>query len=180
MASFNDAFNELQTINANLAVLHTDNGQILAGQAAIKTAVDAGTAATASVKASVDAGTTVLNAVLQAQQLTNQILVHLSQQADTMICELEAIARNTCGIHNEVHVQTGLQKTISASAVELLDISKTVHPDAALDLSRREALKNATDLCCPPPVAPPVCHHRPCPAPQPLRDVRPDVKTHIG
>lgn len=183
MASFNDAFNELQTINGNLGVLHADNTQILAGQAAIKAAVDAGTAATQGVKASVDAGTAVLNAILQAQQLSNKILLHLSQQTDTMICELEAIARNTCGIHNEVHVQTWIQKVISASAVALLDIAKTAHPDAALDLSRREALKLATDLCCPPPVEPPVCNHKPCPVPPPLRDVRPDPDTpkkHIG
>ena len=176
MASFNDAFNELQAINANLAVLHTDNGQILTGQAAIKAAVDAGTAATQGVKASVDV-------MLQGQQLTNKILLHLSQQADTMICALEAIARNTCGIHNEVHVQTGLQKVMSASGVALLDIAKTVHPDAALDLSRREALKNGTDLCCPPPLEPPVCDYKPCPVPPPFRDVRPDPDkpmTHIG
>ena len=170
MASFNDAFNELQAINANLAVLHADNAQILTGQTAIKAAVDAGTVATQGVKASVDAGTAVLNALLQGQQLTNKILLHLSAQADTMICELEAIARNTCGIHNEVHVQTGLQKVIAASAVPLLDIAKTVHPGAALDLSRREALKLATDLCCPPPSEPPVCTYKPCPAPPPLRD----------
>lgn len=183
MASFNDAFNELQAINASLAVLHTDNGQILTGQAAIKASVDAGTTATQGVKASVDAGTTVLSALLQGQQLTNKILMHLSLQTDTMICSLEAIARNTCGIHNEVHVQTGLQTGMSASGVALLDIAKTVHPDAALDLSRREALKNATDLCCPPPVEPPVCNYKPCPAPPALRDLRPDPnkpQTHIG
>lgn len=183
MASFNDAFNELQAINANLAVLHTDNGQIVAGQAAIKAAVDAGTTATQGVKASVDAGTAVLNQMLQGQQLTNKILLHLSQQADTMICALEAISRNTCGIHNEVHVQTGLQKIISTSEVALLDIAKTVHPDAALDLSRREALKVATDRCCPPSVEPLVCNHKSCPAPLPLRDVVPDrekPQTHIG
>lgn len=183
MASFNDAFNELQAINANLAVLHADNGQILNGQASIKAAVDAGTAATQDVKASVDAATTMLGQIMQGQQLTNKILLHVSQQADTMICALEAISRNTCGIHNEVHVQTGLQKVISVSAVSLLEITKTVHPDAALDLSRREALKNATDLCCPPPVEPPVCAHKPCPAPPPLRDVKTEPgthQTHIG
>lgn len=183
MASFNDAFNELQAINAKLAVLHTDNGQILAGQVAIKAAVDAGTAATQDVKASVDAGTAVLGNLLQGQQLTNKILLHLSKQADTMICALEAISHNTCGIHNEVHVQTGLQRVITASGVALLDISKTVHPDAALDLLRREALKSATDQCCPPPVEPPVCNHKPCPAPPPFRAVRPDQdtpKTPIG
>jgi hypothetical protein len=183
MPSLNDAFNELQAINANLQVLHTDNGQVLNGQAAIKAAVDAGTAATKDVKSSVDAGTVVLKSIEQGQQLTNKILLHISQQTDTMICALEAIARNTCAIHNEVHIQTGLQKIISASGVALLDIARTVNPGAALDLSRREALRNATDLCCPPPVEPPVCNYRPCPAPPPLREAPPDKEgplTHIG
>lgn len=36
MPSLNDAFNELQAINAKLQNLHTDNGQLLAGQLAIK------------------------------------------------------------------------------------------------------------------------------------------------
>jgi hypothetical protein len=183
MASFNDAFNELQALNSKLVVLHTDNGQILAGQAAIKAAVDSVTAATQLVQASVDAGTMVLNAMLHEQQLTNKILLHLSLQTDTMICSLDAIARNTCGIHNEAHIQTGLQRVISTSSVALLDISKSVHPDAALDLSRREALKSATDHCCPPPVEPPVCNYKPCPAPPALRDARtvPDKpQGHIG
>lgn len=180
MASFNDAFNELQSINVNLLTLHADNGQILAGQATIKAAVDAATLATQGVKASVDAGTAVLNAMLQGLQLTNKILFHLSLQTDTIICSLDAIARSTCGIHNEAHVQTGLQKITSASAVALLDIAKTVHPDAALDLSRREGLKHATELCCPPPVELPVCSYEPCPAPPPLRDGRPDTgQTHL-
>jgi len=36
-------------LTANLQILHTDNGQLLAEQTAIKTAVDAGTVATQSV-----------------------------------------------------------------------------------------------------------------------------------
>lgn len=171
MASFNDAYNELQSINANLGVLHADNGQLLAGQAAIKAAVDTGTH---NIQTAVEAGTAVLQGMLLEQQLTNRILFHLTQQADTMICALGAISRNTCGIHNETHVQTGLEKVVSASAVALLDIAKTVHPEAALDLARREAQRAATERCCPPPVEPPVCDHKPCPAPPPLREGRVD------
>jgi hypothetical protein len=168
MPTLNDAFNELQAINANLQVLHADNGQLLAEQTAIKAAVDAGTVATQAVKAAVDAGTLVLESIAQGQRVTNTILLHLSRQADTLICAVEAIARNTCAIHNETHRQTKLQAVIADSDEALLDIAKSVNPSAALDLARREAEREALELCCPPQVEPPVCNYKPCPVPPPL------------
>lgn len=173
MASLNDAYNELLAINAKLNVLHADNGQLLAGQVAIRTAINAGTAATKEVKDAVDAGTVVLKAIEQGQEVTNTILLHLSHQTDTMICSLEAIARHTCGILNEVHRQTGIQTGIAAADAALLDIAKTVNPDAALDLARRMALQAAQEACCPPPVEAPICNDKPCPAPQPLPERKP-------
>lgn len=112
MPSFNDAYNELQTINAKLSNLHADNVQLLAGQVAIKAAVEAGTLATQSVQASVETGTEVLKNIVQGQHISNAILAHLSRQADTMICALEAISRHTCSIYNEAHIQTDTQAVI--------------------------------------------------------------------
>lgn len=169
MPSLNDAFAELQAINTKLQTLHTDNSQLKTGQVAIQTAINAGTSATQAVQGAVEAGTVVLKAMVQEQHISNTLLLHLTRQADTMICALEAIARNTCGIHNEAHQQTALQRVMEASELALLDISKTVHPDAALDLARREGLRHATEACCPPPQEPPVCSYRPCPAPPPLK-----------
>jgi hypothetical protein len=174
MPTLNDAFNELQAINANLQVLHADNGQLLAEQTAIKAAVDAGTVATQAVKAAVDAGTLVLDAIAQGQQVTNTILLHLSHQTDTLICAAEAIARNTCAILNEAHRQTKLQAIIVACEEALLDIAKTTNPGAELDRARRQSEREALERCCPPEVEPPVCKYAPCPAPPPLEiDYRP-------
>lgn len=171
MPTLNDAFNELQAINGHLQTLHADNGNIIAGQAAIAAAVAASTAAIHDVRTAVDAGTSVLKTIAGLQQVTNATLFHLSQQADAMICALEAISRNTCAIHNEAHLQTGRQTVIAAAETALLDITRTVHPGAALDFDRREDQRRATEACCPPPADPPVCTYRPCPAPKPL-DIR--------
>jgi hypothetical protein len=168
MPTLNDAFTELQAINANLQVLHTDNASIIAGQAAIVGAMAANTAAVNDVRSAVDAGTAVLKTIAKLHQVTNTVLLHLSRQTDTMICSLDAIARNTCAIHNEAHLQTGLQTVIAAAESDLLDITRTVHPAASLDLDRREALQKATEDCCPKPVEQPPCNYRPCPLPPPL------------
>ena len=168
MPTLNDAFNELQAINGHLQVLHADNGSIIAGQAAIAAAIAASTAAINDVRNSVDAGTAVLNSIAHLQQVTNATLFHMSQQQDAMICALEAISRNTCAIHNETHMQTGRQTVIAAAETALLDITRTVHPAAAIDLDRREDQRRAVEKCCPPPIEPPVCAYRPCPAPKSL------------
>ena len=168
MPTLNDAFNELQAINGHLQVLHADNGSIIAGQAAIAAAIAASTAAINDVRNSVDAGTAVLNSIAHLQQVTNATLFHMSQQQDAMICALEAISRNTCAIHNETHIQTGRQTVIAAAETALLDITRTVHPAAAIDLDRREDQRRAVEKCCPPPIEPPVCAYRPCPAPKSL------------
>ncbi len=168
MPTLNDAFNELQSINGHLQTLHTDNGSIIAGQAAIAAAIAASTAAINDVRNSVDAGTTVLRSIAHLQQVTNATLLHMSQQQDAMICALEAISRNTCALHNEAHIQTGRQTVIAAAETALLDITRTVHAAAALDFDRREDQQRAIEKCCPTPVEPPVCAYRPCPAPPPL------------
>jgi len=173
MPTLNDAFGELQAINGHLQTLHADNGNIVAGQAAIAAAIAASTAAINDVRNAVDAGTSVLKTIAGLQQVTNATLFHLSQQADAMICALEAISRNTCAIHNEAHIQTGRQTVIAAAETAILDITRSVNPAAALDFDRREEQRHATEKCCPPPVDPPVCAYRPCPAPKPLEIEKP-------
>src|SRR5712664_4976233 len=102
MASINDVFNQLVTVNATLS--------------AIGTGINAGTTATNSVKASVDqldtdlkAGcfqtTNALNAAVGALNSIAAIdvegvklLCHITRQTDTMICALEHISQNTCAI----------------------------------------------------------------------------------
>jgi hypothetical protein len=78
--TLNDAFNELQAINA--------------GQAAIVGAIAANTAAVKEFRSPVDAGTAVLKTIAKLHQITNTVLPHPSRQTDTMICSLEATARS--------------------------------------------------------------------------------------
>lgn len=173
MPSLDDVYTQLQNINANLQTIHGDDGLIKSSIDAVKTSVDADTAATNAVRSSVDNAVQQLKLLVVGQIFTNQVLVHLSQQADTMICALEHISKNTCMLLNEAHLQTGFQESIKKNVAALLDIAKTAHPDAAIDLCRREDLREEIEKCCPPQPAAPVCEYRPCPAPPPFREVPP-------
>jgi hypothetical protein len=101
-------------------------------------------------------------------QYTNQALSQNDKQNDTMICILEQIAVNTCGIWNETHIQTGLEKGIEASAQRLARLYAATHGDAAVTLAREEELLKQIEKCCPPEEPPPVCVEKPCPAPAPF------------
>jgi hypothetical protein len=173
MPSINDVFNELVQANARLLQLHNDLIDVKASTDAVKGSVD-------QVNASVNTGFTNvvqrLQAVIAQQTVTNQALVHLSQQSDTIICVLENISRNTCSLLNEAHTQTGLQASIQKSAAGLLELFKSVHPGAALELQRHEDLQKQILECCPPESPRPVCTYEPCEAPPPLR--LPSVPTH--
>lgn len=120
------------------------------------------------MQSSVDDGVVVLKLIAQEQQVTNSILLHLTQQLDTMIYSLSAISHNTCNIANESHIQTELQRSIANSEAALLDISKTINPAVVVDLERREAILKAQEACCPTQLPPPICNYKPCPAPPPL------------
>jgi len=75
--------------------------------------------------------------------------LHLSRQTDTLICAFEAISQQHMRIHNEAHRQSEFQARIKEFQEALLDIAKTVNPNAALDLARREAARDAVELAAP-------------------------------
>jgi len=172
MASINDVFNQLVTVNATLS--------------AIGTGINAGTTATNSVKASVDqldtdlkAGffqtTNALNAAVGALNSIAAIdvegvklLFHLTRQTDTMICALEHISQNTCAILTQTTIQTELQKKIRDDADGLLSIAESTYPAAALERGRLAALQAEIWKCCPPEPIPPACTYAPCPKPEPI------------
>ena len=90
-------------------------------------------------------------------QYTNQVLSQNDKQNDTMICILQQISVNTCGIWNEAHIQTDLQKGIEASAQRLAKLYAATHGDAAVTLAREEELLRQIEKCCPPEEPKPVC-----------------------
>ena len=106
-------------------------------------------------------------------QYTNQALSQNDKQNDTMICILEQISVNTCGIWNETHIQTGLEKGIEAAAQKLARLYAATHGDAAVTLAREEELLRLMEKCCPPEEPQPVCVEKPCPAPAPFNQSPP-------
>ncbi len=101
-------------------------------------------------------------------QYTNQALFQNDQQNDTMICLLQQISVNTCGIWNEAHTQTELQEAIKAANRKLACLYAATHGDAAVTLEREEKLRRQIEECCPPPPPAPICVEPPCPAPPPF------------
>ncbi len=99
---------------------------------------------------------------------TNEALFHNAQQNDTMICLLEQISKNTCGILNEAVVQTRLQTAIKINSQLLADLYAATHADAALERQRLEQLQAQIEQCCPPTPLPPACTDKPCDKPNRL------------
>ncbi len=106
-------------------------------------------------------------------QYTNQALYQNDLQNDTMICLLQQISVDTCGIWNEVHTQTELQEAIKAAIRKLACLYAATHGDAAITLEREQALRLQIEACCPPKPPVPVCVESPCPAPRPFEQEPP-------
>lgn len=174
MPSISDVFNELTQVNVRLQQLHNDT-------VAVKTAVDQVATISTETNNKLDSVINTLNAgfvsISQGQQAlitlatyANEALAHHSEQFETMICNLEKISAQTCGILNEAHIQTGLQASIEESAKESSELLKSAHPDAALDLQRHQELQKQVEECCPPPEPEPACKYRPCDAPEAIAE----------
>jgi hypothetical protein len=106
---------------------------------------------------------------------TNEALYDITQQNDTIICNLEKISKQTCQLVNEAYKQTRLQTSIERGTTKLVDMFSSVHAEAALDLERRTKLKEEIDACCPPRPEPPACVYEPCKKPEPI-ETPPKVK----
>jgi hypothetical protein len=117
---------------------------------------------------------------------TNQALLQNDLQNDTMICALQQVAVNTCGIWNEAHIQTDLQKEIKAATRKLAFLFAATHTEALFALEQDEELRKKIEACCPPKPAVPVCAESPCPAPPqfdqqpPATQPPPKIATPIG
>jgi hypothetical protein len=109
-------------------------------------------------------------------QYTNQALFQNDKQNDTMICILQQVSVNTCGIWNEVHTQTDLQKGIDAAAQKLAKLYASTHGDAAGTLAREEELRRRIEECCPSKEPKPVCVEKPCPEPAPFAQQPPSTQ----
>ena len=121
-----------------------------------------------AVRDVVDKANLRLDVLIGEQSYTNKALHHLTTQADTIICALEHVSRNTCGVLNEAHQQTELLTGIRADTADLLDLTRSVNPAGAVQLDKEKELRRDIARCCPPEVECPACKYVPCLAPQPL------------
>jgi hypothetical protein len=166
MASINDVNNSVNKVNTTLhkEIDATDD---------VKTSVDAVKTSVDNLDVDVKAGFAATVAELKNLETIDiaavKILFHLTQQADTMICALQQISQNTCGILNQVTIQTELQKRLVKDADIIRDIEESLHPGAVLAHHQLAELREQIEKCCPPPVTPPPCVYQPCPSPEPIR-----------
>ncbi len=148
MATLNDAYNQLVDANAHLATLHSDVQEVNAS-------VQAGTAAT-------EAGFAQLANLVG---FTNQLLGYEIEQNQTIICNLEKIAKQTCELVNQAVLQTAAQQAMRTDLADLKQLYELSNPAAAVEQHRLEALNRKIEACCPPPVPSPPCHYEPCKKP---------------
>src|ERR1700738_275527 len=113
--------------------------------------------------------TDVLNALLKSLQsvsalqgFQNDVLSQTLNQSETIVCILERISKQTCESLNQIHSQTRLQESMQASLNTLVELFKSAHPEAALELARLAKIREQLLACCPPKEKEPVCVYEPC------------------
>jgi hypothetical protein len=164
--------NNLNDIKGKIDVTNNDLNDIKGKLDTLDTAIKA---VDADVKVVQQLLTWGFQQLITLGQYTNQALFQNDKQNDTMICILQQIAVNTCGIWNEDHMQTGLQTSIKDSTTKLADLFADTHAAAELARQEREHLREEIEKCCPPTQPAPVCVEAPCPAPPPF--VQPPPQT---
>jgi len=163
MPSLNDAYNKLVAIESDIAPVHGD-------LTAIKSSVDTVNASIVALTAAVQLG---FSQVVQRENIMIMLLVHMIQQNDTIICNLEKITAQTCELVN-LNDQILVESVLTANATTLTsEILKTVHSEAALELERLAELKKQIEQCCPPEPRQPRCVYRPCDRPKGITDGNP-------
>jgi hypothetical protein len=160
MPSADDLFNQLVSANTRLEAIKGNLLDVKAATDAVKTAVS-------QVNGTLNAGFSELVAL---GQYANQALSQNAKQNDTIICILEHISKNTCGLLNQSVMQTRLQTEMEKDLDALEAMYETVNAGAALERERLEALKLQIERCCPPPKPELPCHYTSCPAPSKLPD----------
>lgn len=163
MASINDVFNQLVNVNGTLGQIHADGIAETNATNQVRTSVDN---VDNDVKAGFASTLHALGIIALIDIEAVKLLFHLTQQADTMICALEHISQNTCGILTQTTIQTGLQKQLREDVAVLREIAESAYPDAALEHTRLAALRAEVERCCPPEPPKPACTYEPCVRPR--------------
>lgn len=173
-----DVFDQLVLVNGKLDQINLST----TGEASAITHMDSDLIK--GFKATVDA----LNTIAQIDTVAVELLFHLTQQTDTMICALEHISKNTCEILTQSTIQTQIQMRLRDDADALRDFAESAYPGAALERQRLATLRAEVERCCPPEVPGPACSYKPCFQPKvfdmpdlpkiPKNDSTPSPKAH--
>jgi hypothetical protein len=151
-----DVFNQLVLVNSKLDQ------------------VEVNTSVISNLNASINQGFASTVKALETIALINieavKLLYHLTQQADTMICALDQISKNTCEILTQVTIQTQIQKRLGEDADVLSGIAESAYPEAALQRQRLAALQAKIEQCCPSEEPRPACIYEPCRQPEPVKE----------
>ena len=101
--------------------------------------------------------------LLGLQAFANEATTQVLSSTETMARYLEQIAHHTCGIYNEAHWQTELQRDMHVDLQAVKELLETSFPAGALERSRRGEAQRRRDECCPPEEPQPVCQPSACP-----------------
>jgi hypothetical protein len=166
-----DLWNQLVLVNGKLDQIEVNTSMITN----LNTSINKGFAETVNA----------LNTIALINIEAVKLLYHQTQQAETMICALEHISKNTCEILTQVTIQTELQKGLREDVEALRYIAESANPGAALERQRHAKLQAAIDECCPPDQPEPACKYKPCDRPEsvdepklPQIDVKDDDQKH--
>jgi hypothetical protein len=112
----------------------------------------------------------VVQTSLSVKNFQTEVFTQLLKQNEVMICLLEQIAKQTCASLNEANYQTDFQKSLRDSLSTLLELYKTEHPGAVLELERLRELNRRIEVCCPLEEPKPICEPKPCPQEPPTSE----------
>jgi hypothetical protein len=177
MASIDDVNNSVNKVNTTLwkliAAVNTVNTSVQSEIAATNNVTAAVNTVDGDVKSGFASTVNALQVLAIIEEASANLLFHLTQQADTMICALNQISKNTCGILTQVTIQTGLQERLVSDTRAIREIEESAQPAAALELHRLAELRAQIEKCCPPPRPEPACTYQQCPSPPPIK--QPDL-----
>lgn len=199
MVNINDVYNAIQGVNANL---QTVQAELIQGNNAINTGFanvsqNMQTIQTELTQVDNDMNTGFDNVsqnmqtlialnrelvnlnqtIVKLQTYADQALFHISEQNDTIICNLEKISKLTCDMLNESHIQTDLQKSTKENTNTLLELYRLSHPEAACEFERLNKLHKEILKCCPKEKPGPFCTYGPCKGPGSKLSVPPMTDT---
>lgn len=151
-----DVFNQLVAVNGKLAQIEVNTSMLTN----LNVSINQGFAQTVNA----------LNTIALINIEAVKLLYHQTEQAETMICALEQISKNTCEILTQVTIQTRVQKALRDDVDALRYITESAHPEAVLERERHEELQAEIERCCPPERPEPACKYKPCERPEPAKE----------